>query len=220
MRVGFSSQPGEPIEDVADLVLADPMFQAVVSLEGGGEAGLAQRVEGSHRRGKRHHGILAAVEDELIKAQDAGKGFDRMVVVGDVNSTMAAAIAAVKLGIPVTHVEAGLRSFDRTMPEEINRILTDSICDMLLCSEPAGVKNLKAEGHPDDQIHLVGNVMIDTLMKQVDRARKSQVLSEFGLAPGTYGVIVVPELRVRQVNREPSPLIPGKQEGEGEPARR
>ena len=94
-----------------------------------------------------------------------------VVVVGDVNSTMAATLAAVKLGIPVAHVEAGLRSFDRSMPEEINRIVTDSIAEMLLVSEPAGMDNLRREGHPEEHLHLVGNVMIDTLLRLLPKAR-------------------------------------------------
>ena len=135
--------------------------------------------------------ILVAVEKVLVDARDAGQPFDRMVVVGDVNSTMAAAIAATKLHIPVAHVEAGLRSFDRQMPEEINRILTDSICDMLLVSEPSGVENLKQEGHPDERIHLVGNVMIDTLMTQVETARQSGTVQRLGFQPGSYGVVTL-----------------------------
>ena len=121
----------------------------------------------------------------------ANDPFDRMLVVGDVNSTMAASVAAAKLGVPVAHVEAGLRSFDRSMPEEINRILTDAICDLLLVSETAGVENLKREGHPDEHIHLVGNVMIDTLLRQVDRARASDALQRFELTPQGYGVVTL-----------------------------
>jgi UDP-N-acetylglucosamine 2-epimerase (non-hydrolysing) len=86
-----------------------------------------------------------------------------LVVVGDVNSTIASALAAVKLGIPVAHVEAGLRSFDRGMPEEINRVLTDAISDWLFVTEPAGEENLRREGVAAEKIHFVGNVMIDTL---------------------------------------------------------
>jgi UDP-N-acetylglucosamine 2-epimerase (non-hydrolysing) len=114
-----------------------------------------------------------------------------MIVVGDVNSTMAATIAAAKLLIPVAHVEAGLRSFDVTMPEEINRMLTDSICDMLLPSEPDGVKNLQHEGHDDSKIHLVGNVMIDTLLNQVERAKESSILQDLSLESGKYGVVTL-----------------------------
>ncbi|MEL7498515.1 MAG: UDP-N-acetylglucosamine 2-epimerase (non-hydrolyzing) [Planctomycetota bacterium] len=146
---------------------------------------------GSGSHGKQTAQILTAVEEVLVNAKDAGQPFSRMVVVGDVNSTMAATIAAAKMLIPVAHVEAGLRSFDRTMPEEINRILTDSVCDMLLCSEPAGVENLKAEGQPDEKIHLVGNVMIDTLLKQVEKAKQSGALAQHNLTPGTFGVITM-----------------------------
>ncbi len=103
------------------------------------------------------------------------------LVVGDVNSTLACALASVKLGIPVVHVEAGLRSFDRTMPEEINRVLTDAISDLLLVSEPSGVVNLRAEGRPEKAIKLVGNVMIDTLLEELPAARQLQHQETFGL---------------------------------------
>ena len=146
---------------------------------------------GSGSHGKQTADILVAIENVLVEARDRGEGYDRMIVVGDVNSTMAATIAAAKLLIPVAHVEAGLRSFDRTMPEEINRMLTDSICDMLLPSEPDGVTNLKNEGHDDSNIHLVGNVMIDTLLNQVKRARQSTILTDLGLATGQYGVVTL-----------------------------
>ena len=111
---------------------------------------------------------------------------DWVVVVGDVNSTIACALVAVKLGVKVAHVEAGLRSFDRAMPEEINRLLTDAISDLLLVSEPSGIENLKREGVPDAKVHLVGNVMIDTLLKNRARADQSQILSQLKLAPGKY----------------------------------
>jgi UDP-N-acetylglucosamine 2-epimerase (non-hydrolysing) len=103
------------------------------------------------------------------------------LVVGDVNSTLACALASVKLGIPVVHVEAGLRSFDRTMPEEINRVLTDAISDLLLVSEPSGITNLRAEGRPESGIKLVGNVMIDTLLHLLPAARELKHQSRFGL---------------------------------------
>jgi UDP-N-acetylglucosamine 2-epimerase (non-hydrolysing) len=104
---------------------------------------------GSGKHGAQTARILEKVEAVLEQGSPGGKPFDRVVVVGDVNSTMAATLAAVKLGVPVAHVEAGLRSFDRSMPEEINRIVTDSISDMLLVSEAAGVENLRREGHYD-----------------------------------------------------------------------
>jgi UDP-N-acetylglucosamine 2-epimerase (non-hydrolysing) len=103
------------------------------------------------------------------------------LVVGDVNSTVACALASVKLGIPVIHVEAGLRSFDRTMPEEINRVLTDAISDLLLVSEPAGIKNLAAEGRPKSAVKLVGNVMIDALRTHLPVARRLQIPHKLGL---------------------------------------
>lgn len=120
-----------------------------------------------------------------------GSRFDALIVVGDVNSTMAAAIAAAKLGIAVVHVEAGLRSFDRTMPEEINRIVTDSISDLLLVSDPAGVDHLRREGHADEKIHLVGNLMIDTLMHSLQKAKQTSVLEELALESGKYGVVTL-----------------------------
>ncbi len=111
---------------------------------------------------------------------------DVVVVVGDVNSTIAAALTAVKVGIPVAHVEAGLRSFDRTMPEEINRVLTDAISDLLFTTEPAANENLAREGIPVERVHHVGNVMIDTLFRYRERAERSPILGTLGLAPGSY----------------------------------
>jgi len=105
-----------------------------------------------------------------------------VLVVGDVNSTIACALVAAKLGIRVIHVEAGLRSFDRTMPEEINRVLTDQISDLLFVSEESGVTNLSREGVPAEKVHLVGNVMIDTLLNHRVKAEQSNILADFGLS--------------------------------------
>jgi len=116
---------------------------------------------------------------------------DLVMVVGDVNSTMAAAIVATQLGIPVAHVEAGLRSFDRTMPEEINRILTDAISQFLFITEPSGMANLLSEGVPQEKIYPVGNVMIDTLLKFREKARRSTVLEQHGLEPAAYAVVTL-----------------------------
>ena len=135
--------------------------------------------------------ILERIEPVLEKGAANGNAFDRLVVVGDVNSTMACAIAAAKLLIPVAHIEAGLRSFDRAMPEEINRILTDSISDLLLVSDPIGVDHLRREGHSDENIHLVGNLMIDTLRHQLPQAKLSTVLADNDLSPGQYGVVTL-----------------------------
>ena len=114
-----------------------------------------------------------------------------VLVVGDVNSTLAAALVASKMGIAIAHVEAGLRSFDRTMPEEINRIVTDALSDYLFVTEPAGRKNLLAEGIPEDRIFFVGNVMIDTLLRFRARAAESDVLDRLGLTQGRYAVITL-----------------------------
>jgi len=116
---------------------------------------------------------------------------DGVVVVGDVNSTLACTLVAVKRGIPVAHVEAGLRSGDRTMPEEINRIVTDSISDLLFVSEPSGVRNLRQEGHPSDRIHLVGNVMIDMLVHLRERAAALETHAKLGLEAGSYALTTV-----------------------------
>ena len=116
---------------------------------------------------------------------------DWLVVVGDVNSTIACALVAVKLGVKVAHVEAGLRSFDRSMPEEINRILTDAISDLLLVSEKSGVENLRREGIPDAKVRFVGNVMIDTLIEHRQRAAASKILEELGLTPRCYVLVTL-----------------------------
>jgi len=115
---------------------------------------------------------------------------DLVVVVGDVNSTVACALTAVKLGVPTAHVEAGLRSFDRTMPEEINRVVTDAISDLLFVSEPAGVANLAREGVAGE-VHLVGNVMIDTLLRHESMARKREAPERNGVDPGEYVLLTL-----------------------------
>src|SRR5688572_28248038 len=106
---------------------------------------------------------------------------DWVIVVGDVNSTVACALVASKLGLRVAHVEAGLRSFDRTMPEEINRLVTDSIADLLLTPSEDGDQNLLREGVPASKIRLVGNIMIDCLVANLPRARQSSILEQSGV---------------------------------------
>ncbi|GIW87700.1 MAG: hypothetical protein KatS3mg108_2024 [Isosphaeraceae bacterium] len=130
--------------------------------------------------------VMLRLEPILVREEP-----DAVVVVGDVNSTMAAAITAAKLGHRVAHVEAGLRSFDRTMPEEINRVLTDSVSDWLFASEPSAVVNLRREGFAEHQIHLVGNVMIDTLLACRDRALQMHTLDHLGLTPRGYAVLTL-----------------------------
>jgi UDP-N-acetylglucosamine 2-epimerase (non-hydrolysing) len=111
---------------------------------------------------------------------------DWVVVVGDVNSTMACTLACAKLGIRVAHVEAGLRSFDRTMPEEINRLVTDALADLLLTPSEDADRNLLHEGIPQDRVKRVGNIMIDSLLDNLDKARSSGILSQLGLEPGRF----------------------------------
>ena len=130
--------------------------------------------------------IMRAFEPVAVRERP-----DAVLVVGDVNSTIACGLVAVKLGIRLVHVEAGLRSFDRTMPEEINRVLTDAISDQLFCTEQSGVDNLRREGIPAEKIHLVGNVMIDTLLRHRERAEASRVLDTLGVVPNSYAVLTL-----------------------------
>ncbi len=116
---------------------------------------------------------------------------DLVLVVGDVNSTLACALVAAKLLVPVAHVEAGLRSFDRTMPEEINRILTDAVSDWLFVTEPSGLENLRKEGVPEGRVFLVGNVMMDSLVACRPRVDASTILTQLGVEPGHYAVLTL-----------------------------
>ena len=141
--------------------------------------------------GSGSHGAQTARILERYEAHLLANRPDATVVFGDVNSTVACALAAVKLGVPVVHVEAGLRSFDRTMPEEINRLCTDAVADLLLVSEASGVANLKREGVDEAKVKLVGNVMIDTLMSQLPRARERAAAARQGLAPKGYGFVTL-----------------------------
>jgi len=116
---------------------------------------------------------------------------DMCMVVGDVNSTVACAMVAAKAGVKVSHVEAGLRSFDRRMPEEINRVLTDSISDLLFATEQSGVANLADEGRPLSAIHLVGHVMIDTLLRMKPRAEALNAHRAFEVETGQYAYLTL-----------------------------
>lgn len=116
---------------------------------------------------------------------------DAVLVVGDVNSTITCGLVAAKFGVKLIHVEAGLRSFDRTMPEEINRILIDAISDLLFCSEQSGVDNLRRGGVPEEKVYLVGNVMIDTLLKNREKAERSSILDELGLKGRPYAIVTL-----------------------------
>ena len=137
---------------------------------------------GSGAHGKQTGDIMARFEPVVMDWKP-----DAVVVVGDINSTIACALVASKLGVRVVHVEAGLRSFDRTMPEEINRLLTDAIADFLFVTEPAGVTNLQREGIPPEKIFLVGNMMIDSLRKFLPLARQSSALRDLQLSLDSNG---------------------------------
>lgn len=141
---------------------------------------------GSGTHGVQTARILERYEGHAMASRPAAT-----VVFGDVNSTVACGLAAVKLGVPVVHVEAGLRSFDRSMPEEINRILTDALSDLLLVSEPSGLKHLEREGVPREKVHLVGDTMIDTLLGYLPRARERDRARELGLTKGEYRLLTL-----------------------------
>ena len=130
--------------------------------------------------------IMKAFEPVLLEHKP-----DAVLVVGDVNSTIACGLVAKKLGVKLIHVEAGLRSFDRSMPEEINRLLTDSVSDLLLCTEQSGVDNLLKEGIPAERIFLVGNLMIDTLLANLQKARQSVITEALGLEGEPFAVLTL-----------------------------
>ncbi len=134
---------------------------------------------GSHTYQKAN--VMLKFEQVLLEERP-----DLVLVVGDVNATAACSIVAVKMGIPVAHVEAGLRSGDRTMPEELNRIITDSICNYLFVTEHSGLVNLAKEGVPDEKVFFVGNVMIDSLVHFREKAAQAKILAELGLAKEDY----------------------------------
>jgi UDP-N-acetylglucosamine 2-epimerase (non-hydrolysing) len=141
---------------------------------------------GSSTHAKQTASIMERFEDCLMSRPPS-----MIVVFGDVNSTMACALVGAKLGIPIAHVEAGLRSFDRSMPEEINRIVTDSISDLLLVSEPSGVVNLRKEGHPDTSVRLVGNIMIDSLVRYLPQCSARNTFAHYGLTAGKYALLTL-----------------------------
>ena len=146
--------------------------QPFAKLEAGAGTPIAQTAE-----------IMKRLEPVLVADRP-----DWVVVVGDVNSTVAAAMATTKLGLKLAHVEAGLRSFDRTMPEELNRIVTDALSDRLFASEPCAVTNLQHEGIDESRIFLVGNVMIDTLLANLEKARAVRAWVRFNLRPQEFAL--------------------------------
>jgi UDP-N-acetylglucosamine 2-epimerase (non-hydrolysing) len=141
---------------------------------------------GSGTHAQQTAAIMTAFEPVLLEHKP-----DAVLVVGDVTSTVACGLVAVKLGVKLIHVEAGLRSFDRTMPEEINRVVTDSISDLLFCTEQSGVDNLLREGVAKEKVQLVGNVMIDTLLRNRSKAEASRILDELRLESKSYALLTL-----------------------------
>ena len=141
---------------------------------------------GSASHAQQTAAIMAGFEPVLNE-----RGADLVLVVGDVNSTIACALVATKLGVPVAHVEAGLRSFDRSMPEEINRVLTDQISDFLFTTESSADENLRREGIASERIHFVGNVMIDTLLAHRARAQALDVPRRLEAPTGGFGLLTL-----------------------------
>jgi UDP-N-acetylglucosamine 2-epimerase (non-hydrolysing) len=130
--------------------------------------------------GGSHTEVTAKIMVAFEKIVESEKP-DLIIVVGDVTSTLACTLVAIKMGIKVAHVEAGLRSFDRTMPEELNRILTDSVADYLFVTEESGMQHLKNEGVADERVFFAGNVMIDSLVRYQEKAKTTTILEDLGL---------------------------------------
>ncbi|MDQ4144740.1 MAG: UDP-N-acetylglucosamine 2-epimerase (non-hydrolyzing) [Actinomycetota bacterium] len=152
---------------------------------------------GSGSQAQQTAGVMIALEPILDEFQP-----DVVVVVGDVNSTLGAALVTAKSGARLAHVEAGLRSGDWTMPEEVNRVVTDRLSDFLFAPSQDAVDNLRSEGCADERIHLVGNVMIDTVVDHLDRAADRSILGDLGLNPHAYGLVTLH----RPANVEPMML--------------
>jgi UDP-N-acetylglucosamine 2-epimerase (non-hydrolysing) len=141
---------------------------------------------GSASHAQQTAAVMQGFEPVVIREQP-----DWVLVVGDVNSTLACALVCAKMGVRVAHVEAGLRSRDRTMPEEINRLLTDQLADLLLTPSEDADENLRAEGIPGERIRFVGNVMIDSLLAHLERAARSRVREELGVADKDYATLTL-----------------------------
>ena len=141
---------------------------------------------GSDTHARQTARIMVAFEDVCRQHRP-----DLVIVGGDVNSTVAASLVAAKEHIPIAHVEAGLRSFDRTMPEEVNRVLTDHLSTLLFTTETSGNENLLREGIAERQVHFVGNCMVDSLLKHLEKAVAASAWRNFGLEPGGYALLTL-----------------------------
>ncbi len=180
-------RPGDPYECILvhtgqhyDAAMSDVFFTELGLPEPDIHLGI-----GSGTQAAQTGRIMEALEGVLERT-----GPDLVLVVGDVNSTLAAAIVAAKMGLPLAHVEAGLRSFDRRMPEEVNRLVTDALATFLFATEEDAVTNLRREGHGDD-VFFVGNVMIDTLTRLMPRIKARAMAAEMGLDAGGYAVVTL-----------------------------
>jgi UDP-N-acetylglucosamine 2-epimerase (non-hydrolysing) len=141
--------------------------------------------------GSGSHAAMTARTMERLEPVLAEEEPDLVIVPGDVNSTLAAALTAVKMGIPVAHVESGLRSFDMTMPEEVNRIVADRFAELLFLHSEEAVENLRAEGIPEERMEMVGNTMIDTLVALEGRFRAAGAAAKLGVQPGSYALVTL-----------------------------
>jgi UDP-N-acetylglucosamine 2-epimerase (non-hydrolysing) len=141
--------------------------------------------------GSGSHAAQTARTMERLEPVLAEERPDLVVVPGDVNSTLAAALTAVKMGVPVAHVESGLRSFDMTMPEEVNRIVADRFAQWLFLHSPEAVTNLRHEGIAEERMHMVGNTMIDTLVALEERFRAAGTAARLGVASGSYTLVTL-----------------------------
>jgi UDP-N-acetylglucosamine 2-epimerase (non-hydrolysing) len=141
--------------------------------------------------GSGSHAVQTARTMERLEPVLTEERPDLVIVPGDVNSTLAAALTAVKLGIPVAHIESGLRSFDRTMPEEINRIVADEFAELLFLHSEEAVENLRAEGIAEERMKFVGNTMIDTLVALEGRFREASAAARLGVEPGGYVLVTL-----------------------------
>jgi UDP-N-acetylglucosamine 2-epimerase (non-hydrolysing) len=141
--------------------------------------------------GSGSHAAMTARTMERLEPVLIEEAPDLVVAPGDVNSTLAAVLTAVKMGIPVAHIESGLRSFDMTMPEEVNRIVADRFSELLFMHSEEATENLRAEGIADGRMHMVGNTMIDTLVALEDRFRAAGTVSRLGVEPGSYTLVTL-----------------------------
>jgi UDP-N-acetylglucosamine 2-epimerase (non-hydrolysing) len=141
--------------------------------------------------GSGSHALQTARTMERLEPVLEAEKPDLVVVPGDVNSTLAAALTAAKMGIPVAHVESGLRSFDRTMPEEINRVVADQLSELLFLHSEEAIENLRAEGIAAERMHMVGNTMIDTLVALEGRFRAAGSAARLGVEPGAFALVTL-----------------------------